>query len=170
MFRGKQFRAINFSVRRWKKERVVLTVINFCQSDCNMVFVSHIFLPVYLTKIYVNVQVFWHVISCFGVRDTEVPKETTNSKAWRNIPGGLNIQQHHCENVRFHLKHTVPLHALHLPNQSDSFYKCWSFRSGLTENSVLLGYDVGLRHRRLNHCRIFHIIVLTVVGEKSITN
>lgn len=124
MFRGIQFCAIHFSVRRWTRERVVLTVIHFCQSDCNMVFVSHIFLPGYLTKIYVNVQIFWYVISCLVVRVSEVPKETMNSKAWRNMQGGLNIQQHHCQNVRFHMKHTVPLHAVYLPNQSDSFYKC----------------------------------------------
>jgi hypothetical protein len=88
-----------------------------------MIFISHIFLQGYLTKIYVKVQVFWYVISCFGVRVTEVPKETMNSKAWRNIPGGLNIQQHHCENVTFHTKYTVHLHELYLPNQSNSFYK-----------------------------------------------
>ena len=122
--RGIQFCAINFSVRRWKKERVVHTVIYCCQSVCNMVLISHILLPGYLTKIYVKVQVFWYVISCFGFRVTEVPKKTMNSKAWRNIPGGLNIQQHHCQNVRFHIKYTVPLHALYLPNKSDSFYKC----------------------------------------------
>jgi hypothetical protein len=88
-----------------------------------MVFISHIFVPGYPTKIYVNVQIFWYVVSCFGVRVTEVPKETLNFKAWRNLPGVLIIQKHHCENVTFHIKYTVPLHALYLLNQSDSFYK-----------------------------------------------
>jgi len=92
-----------------------------------MVFISHIFLPGYLTNIYVSVQVFWYVISCFWVRVTEVPKETVNSKAWRYIPRSLNIQQHHCENVRFHIKYTFPLHSLYLPNQSDSFLEVLRF-------------------------------------------
>jgi len=42
--------------------------------DYNTVFISHIFLPGYLTEIQVKVQVFWYVISCFGFRVTEVTK------------------------------------------------------------------------------------------------